>query len=232
MRIRHLAAAAGLVVAVASYASAHGPDQTGHQIADLGPFVLEGGATIENLRMSYVTHGTLNTRKDNTILFMHGFGANHHLVDHLVGPSMPFDTDKYFIIATDAFGNTQVGFEHSTSATNSGMKMNFPAYNLRDAVNAEYKLVTEGLGIDHLLAVAGISLGAEKTLHFVVNHPDHMDGAIPIVGGALLSSEGFFTFTNFPKVIENCAGWRDGNYDENPGECAAAWAAIYRIPVP
>ena len=67
---------------------------------------------------------------------MHGFGGNHHLFDHLIGPGRPLDTDKYFIICPDALGATQTTFEHSTSPTNSGLKMKFPSYNRRDMVKA------------------------------------------------------------------------------------------------
>ena len=149
---------------VGAGAWAHQPDQPAHQVADLGSFTLESGAVIDNLRMSYVTHGTLNTAKDNAILFMHGFGSNHHGMDHLVGPGKGLDTTKYFIIASDTLGNTQVNFAHSTSPTTSGLKMNFPEYTTRDMVHAEYKLVTEGLGINHLVAVTGISWGGGRKL--------------------------------------------------------------------
>jgi len=211
-------------------ALAHGPDQAPHQIADLGEFQLEGGGVIDNLRMSYVTHGTLSEAKDNAVLFMHGFAANHHLADHLIGPGKAFDTDKYFVIASDTFGSTQTGFEHSTSATSSGLGMKFPAFNGRDMVNAEHKLITAGLGIDHLVAVTGISMGAVKTVQFAVSHPDFMDGAIPIVGGAgLWSSMSFLSDVLLRSAIENCAGWADGEYDENPQDCAAA-ALIGIVP--
>lgn len=209
------------VFSLAPPAWAHGPDQVAHQIADLGKFRMEGGGVIEKLRMSYVTHGKLNRKKSNAILVMHGFGANHHLADVLIGPGMAFDTDKYFVIASDTFGNTQTEFEHSTSATNTGMNMDFPAYNTRDMVNAEHRLVTKGLGIKHLVAVSGISVGAEKTIQFAVSYPDFVDKAIPIVGGALWSSQGFFTFTQLPMTIEHCAGWNNGDYERNPKECAA-----------
>jgi homoserine O-acetyltransferase len=202
-------------------AFAHGPDRPPHQIADLGDLVLESGAVIKNLRMSYVTHGTLSAAKDNAILFMHGFGMNHHQVDFLIGPGKPLDMDKYFIICSDSLGNTQTGFEHSTSPTSSGLKMDFPAYNLRDMIQAEYKLVKEGLGINHLLAVTGISSGAAKALQFAVSHPDFMDGSIPIVGGALFSTKGFFTDLLLRSIIEGCEGWQGGNYEANPRECAA-----------
>jgi len=105
-------------------------------MAELGELKLEAGGVIPNLKMSYVTHGNLNAAKSNVILFMHGWGLNHHQIDHLIGPGKPFDTDKYFIICTDELGNSQTTFAHSTSPTNSGLKMKFPIYNGRDKVKA------------------------------------------------------------------------------------------------
>lgn len=210
-----------LSLAFVPIASAHRPDQAPHQIANLGELKLERGGVIHNLKMSYVTHGKLNATKDNAILFMHGFGMNHHQIDHLVGPGRPFDTDKYFIICSDELGNTQTGFEHSSSPTNSGLKMKFPPYNLRDRVNAEYMLVTRELGIPHLLAVSGISSGAVHTVQFAVSYPDFMDGVFPIVGGAQMTTQGFFFGSLMGSILESCAGWNGGNYDENPKACAA-----------
>jgi homoserine O-acetyltransferase len=214
-------ALAVLLTAQGSGVFAHWPDQPPHQIAHLGDLQLEGGGVLTNFKMSYVTHGRLNAAKDNAILFMHGFGLNHHQVDHLIGPGRPLDTDKYFIICSDSLGNTQTTFEHSTSPTNSGLKMAFPAYNLRDRVKAEHKLVTEGLGIPRLLAVTGISKGAEHSVQFAISYPDFMDGIFPIVGGALWSSQGFFFVPLIASTIASCAGWDGGNYDDNPRECAA-----------
>ena len=54
---------------------------------------------------------------------LHGFAANHHWADHLIGPGKPLDTDKYFVICPDELGSPQTTFEHSTSPTNSGLKM-------------------------------------------------------------------------------------------------------------
>ncbi len=122
-------------VVTAPRALAHWPDQPLHQFADLGEFSFEGGGSIPNLRMSYVTHCTLNAAKDNAILFMHGFGLNHHQADHLIGPELPLDTNKYFAICTDQLGSTQTTFEHSTSPTHSGLKMKFPNYSGRDRVH-------------------------------------------------------------------------------------------------
>src|SRR4030095_13352 len=123
-------------------------------------------------------------------------------------------------ICSDALGNTQTTFEHSTSPTNSGLKMAFPAYNLRDRVKAEHKLVTEGLGIRRLLAVTGISSGAEHSVQFAISYPDLMDRVFPIVGGALGSSQGFFFMPLIASTIASCAGWNGGDYDDNSRESA------------
>jgi len=210
-----------LTLAHSPIASAHWPDQAPHQIADLGEFEFEGGGKIPNLRMSYITRGKLNAAKDNAILFEHGFGANHHTLDHIIGPGRPLDTNKYFIICVDVLGNTQTTFEHSTSPTNSGLKMKFPFYNGRDMVNAQYRLITETLGIPHLLAMTGISSGGDHSVQFAVSYPDFMDGIFPLSGGALWTTQGFFFGSLMISILESCEGWDGGNYDENPSQCAS-----------
>jgi homoserine O-acetyltransferase len=203
-------------------ASAHWPDQPPHQFANLGEFEFEGGGKIQNLRISYVTHGKLNAARDNAILFMHGFGLNHHQADHLIGPGRPLDTDKYFLICPDALGNTQTKFEHSTSPTTSGLKMKFPFYNARDVVKANYRLLTQELGIPHLLAVTGISMGGLLSVQFAVSYPDFIDGIFPIVGGALWGTDVVYFMSSLQiSSIEACKGWDGGNYDENPNQCAS-----------
>jgi homoserine O-acetyltransferase len=67
--------------------------------------------------------------------------------------------------------------------------MKFPAYKGRDKVKAEHKLVTDGLGIPHLLAVSGISSGADHSVQMAVSYPGFMDGIFPISGGALWTTE-------------------------------------------
>jgi homoserine O-acetyltransferase len=210
---------------VVSTASAHGPDGAKHHMVQLSNMPLESGAVVTNLKMSYTSHGTLNATKDNAILVLHGFGANHHAFDGIIGPGKALNTDKYFIIAPDQFGSTQVGFDHSTSPTTSGMKMDFPPYNLRDMVQAQHKLVTEGFGIRHLRAVLGISMGATQALQYAVMHPDFMDAIVPIVGVPVYGSEAFLIMTQVQAIIENCAAWHGGNYTENSTECAgtALW---------
>jgi homoserine O-acetyltransferase/O-succinyltransferase len=151
---------------------------------------------------------------------MHGFGLNHHNIDHLIGPGRPLDSKKYFIVCVDTLGNTQTAFEHSTSPTNSGLKMQFPLFNGRDQVNAAHKLLTESIGIRHLLASTGISWGGYQSMQLAVSYPDFVDGIVPIVGTALWSVERTFRGAWMLWILRTCAGWDGGNYSENPKECA------------
>lgn len=215
-----LCAIFGLSLVVANGANAHWPGQPPHQMAQLGELKLESGEVIKNFRMSYVTHGKLNAAKDNAILFITGYAANHHLFDHMIGPGRPLDTDRYFIICPDPLGATQTNFEHTTSPTNSGLKMKFPFYNLRDMVNAQYRLITEALGIPRLLAVTGISSGGSQSVQFAVSFPHFMDGLFPVVGGALGGTQGRFRAPLIRSSIESCKGWDGGEYDDNPKQCA------------
>jgi homoserine O-acetyltransferase len=220
VRFGSTALAALLMAMAAPCVSAHWPGQPEHHIADLGEFGFEDGGSIPNLRISYVTHGKLNAAKDNAILFMHGFAANHHSFDHLIGPGRALDTEKYFIICTDELGNPQTTFEHSSSPTNTGLRMSFPAYKPRDRLNAEYRLVTQALGIPHLLAAGGISSGADASVQMAVSYPQFVDGIFPISGGALYSTSYFYFVPLFFSILESCPGWNGGNYEQNPKTCA------------
>jgi len=206
---------------------AHWPDQPPHQMAQLGELTLERGGVIPNLKISYVTHGKLNAAKDNAILFLHGFGGNHHLIDHHIGPGRTLDTDKYFIVCSDALGATQTGYEHSTSPSNSGLKMKFPQYNHRDMVKAQHLLVTQALGLPHLLAVTGVSSGAADTLQFAVSYRDFMAGIVLLVGGTFGGNTYLFRGPFALSIIDSCSGWNGGDYDENPKPCAASALSGY-----
>ncbi|MGD8790152.1 MAG: alpha/beta hydrolase, partial [Burkholderiales bacterium] len=80
-----LIAMISLVISSSSLVWAHGPDLAPHQMATIGDIKLESGAVVRNVLMSYVTYGKLNSEKSNAVLLLHGFGANHHLFDHLIG---------------------------------------------------------------------------------------------------------------------------------------------------
>lgn len=159
-------------------AYAHTPTQPAHQSYAEGDFQLENGSVIRDFNLSYVTHGKLNADKSNAILMVTAIGGNHHRIDYLIGPGKALDTDKYFIICTDAIGNGL-----TTSPSNSKLQPNvsFPEFNMRDMVNSQYKLVHELFGIKKLVSVVGASMGGMQALQWAVSYPDMMKSIVPIV---------------------------------------------------
>jgi homoserine O-acetyltransferase len=187
-----------------------------HLVANLGDFKFESGEVLKDFKVSYVTHGKLNKAKSNVILAMQFFGGDHHGYDFLIGPGKALDTDKYFIIATDFIGNSVIRQDVTTGPTNSGLKMEFPAYNVRDSVNVEYKLLKEYLGFDHVLAVIGASIGAMKSYQFALSYPTYMTAAIPIAGAAATNPKTRWVLNNMMDIIALDSGWNGGNYETNP----------------
>src|SRR6187402_794072 len=144
--------AASLLLSLPS--AAHTPQQPPHQLFAEGDLQLESGEAIRDFSISYVTHGTLNAKKSNAILMVTAISGNHHRLDFMIGPGKALDTEKYFIIATDAIGN---GLTTSPSNSTAQPSMKFPKFLIRDMVTSQKKLM-EHLGIDHVVAVVGPSM--------------------------------------------------------------------------
>jgi len=112
--------------------------------------------------------------------------------------------------------------------------MKFPVYKDRDLVTAQFRLITEVLGISHLVAITGISSGADNSLQFAVSYPQLMDGILPVSGGALWGANGRLRGSLSLSTLDSCKGWDGGNYDENPKDCAsnllALWAQYFYTP--
>jgi len=211
-------------------APAPAPVSTGphpeHLIANLGDVKLGSGDVIKDFKVSYVTHGKLNKAKNNVILVMQPFLAGHHLHDFLIGPGKALDTDKYYIVASDFIGNSLLQQGVTTGPTNSGLKMEFPWFTIRDSTNVDYKLLKDYLGIEHVVAVIGPSIGAMKAYQFGVSYPTYVSGAVAIMGSPLISPRMRWVLSNAMDIIAMDGGWQGGNYEVNPsGGLSAALMA-------
>ena len=159
-------------------ASAHKENEPIHQLFSEGNLNLENGAMIEDFKISYTTQGVLNANKSNAILMVTAIGGNHHRIDYLIGPGKALDTDKYFVICTDAIGN---GLTTSPSNSKTQANINFPEFNIRDMVNSQYRLINEHFGITKLVAVVGASMGGMQALQWAVSYPNTMQSIVPII---------------------------------------------------
>jgi homoserine O-acetyltransferase/O-succinyltransferase len=225
-RIKETAGAfvlAALLALAAVPALAHGPNQPPHQSYKIGDLKLESGETIQDFAISYVTHGTLNAKKSNAILMVTAISGNHHRLDFLIGPGKALDTDKYFIVCTDAIGN---GLTTSPSNSTAQPHMKFPRFLIRDMATSQYKLMTEHLGIQHVVAVIGPSMGGMQTLQWGVSHPDFMDSLVALVPLARTPAWTVTVLEASRKAIMLDPAWKGGDYTEPPEQGIRLWRDI------
>ena len=207
-------------------AAAHTPQQPPHQSYGEGDLKLESGEAIKDFAISYVTHGILNARKSNVILMVTAISGNHHRLDFMIGPGKALDTDKYFIVCTDAIGN---GFTTSPSNSKAQPRMSFPKFTIRDMVESQYRLLKEKFGIDHVVAVIGPSMGGMQVLQWGVSHPDFMDALVAMVPLAKTPGWTVAVLEASRKAIMNDAAWNNGNYESPPEQGVRLWRDILTL---
>jgi homoserine O-acetyltransferase len=215
-------AAAPLLLALAAPALAHTPNQPPHQSYKMGDLALESGEVIKDFSISYVTHGTLNAKKSNAILMVTAISGNHHRLDFLIGPGKALDTDKYFVVCTDAIGN---GLTTSPSSSTAQPHMKFPKFVIRDMVTSQKKLM-EHLGIDHVVAVIGPSMGGMQTLQWGVSHPEFMDSLVALVPLARTPAWTVTVLEATRKAIMLDPTWQNGDYAAPPEHGIRLWRDI------
>ena len=202
------------------------PDR--QQFASLGDFKLESGQVIKNCRIGYRTYGKLNSAKNNGILFPSWFGGTAKDVEY-TDPWKAIDTTKYYLIIADALGDG-VSSSPSNSMTQHGPR--FPHFSVRDMVESQYRLLINKMGIVHVRAVMGISMGGIQTFQWSVSHPYFMDVLIPIVGSPRPSSYDLMGYNIYRRVIEEDAGFNHGNYKVNPIIVPAAMLSEFASTTP
>jgi len=186
-----------------------------------GRFTFENGGDIPDMKVGYVTFGTLNANKTNAILLVPGTSGGRHAYDAHIGPGKTFDTDKYFVIGADPIGGG------TSTSPKDGLGPDFPKYTIRDMVRAQHAMVTKGLGITRLLAVGGSSMGSFQTVEWGINFPDAMAGLIMIVPAARSDHHFAAVVDAFEAMITLDPKYQNGRYTENPTEGIRRAALIY-----
>jgi homoserine O-acetyltransferase len=184
-------------------------------------FKFASGETLPELRLHYRTIGKAAqdakgvTR--NAVLIMHGTtgsGAQFlrpEFAGELFGAGQPLDATKFFIVLPDDIGHGQ------SSKPSDGMHAKFPRYGYRDMVEAEYRLLSEGLGVSHARLVMGTSMGGMHTWLWGEIHPDFMDALMPLASlPAQISGRNRAWRRVIIDAIRNDPAWAGGEYKSQP----------------
>ena len=171
------------------------------QFASLGDLPLESGEILQDVRIGYRIAGTLNADKSNIIVFPTWFsGSTGNLIQYgLVGPGLLADTGRYYVIVIDSLAN---GVSSSPSNSQKQAGAGFPGISIDDMVTSQHLLLTQHLGIEHVRAVMGVSMGGMQAFQWMGQYPGFMDKAIPIDGSPRMTSYDLLQFQTHLQVIE------------------------------
>ena len=216
--------AAFTLVSVTAMAADYPAPKQGDWVAK--DFKFHTGETMPELKLHYTTVGEPTGQP---VLVLHGSGGSAAsmltptFAGELFGPGKPLDASKYYIIIPDGIG-------HGKSLKPSdGMKTAFPHYDYDDMVDAQYRLVTEGLGIKHLRLVIGNSMGGMHTWIWGVRYPQMMDALVPMASQpTAMAARNWILRRTMIETIRNDPDYNGGNYTGQPRMMKYAIAA-YRF---
>ena len=191
-----------------------------------GDFVLKNfrfasGETLPELRLHYRTLGKLQRDARgvarNAVLIMHGTGGTGaqflrpEFAGELFRDGGELDTARFFVILPDGIGHGK------SSKPSDGLRAQFPHYGYEDMIAAQYRLVTEGLGVQHLRLVMGTSMGGMHSWLWGQRYPDAMDALMPLASlPTQISGRNRAWRRVAIDAIRLDPQWRGGDYREQP----------------
>jgi homoserine O-acetyltransferase/O-succinyltransferase len=189
----------------------------------LRDFKFKSGETLPELRLHYVTLGTpvrdTSGVVRNAVLVMHGTGGagtqflTPQFAGVLFGPGQLLDATKFFIILPDGIGHGR------SSKPSDGLHARFPRYTYDDMVRAQYQLLTEKLGVNHLRLVMGTSMGGMQTWVWGETYPDFIDALMPLASLPVeIAGRNRVMRRMIMEAIRNDPAWAAGDYKEQPRE--------------
>ena len=184
-------------------------------------FRLQSGETLPEMGMHYLTLGT--PRRDeqgivrNAVLILHGTTGSSaqflraEFAGELFGEGQLLDASRYFIVIPDNLGHGQ------SSKPSDGLRAKFPRYGYRDMIEAQRRLLVDGLGVNHLRLIIGTSMGGMHTWLWGQMHPDFMDALLPLASlPTQISGRNRVWRRLIIDAIRTDPDWLAGNYGKTP----------------
>ena len=200
-------------------------EENGGVIALETPLSLDSGGELGGLEIAYRTWGTLNATRSNAILVCHALTLDQHVRgahpltgkpgwwEGMVGPGLPLDPDRHFIICANVVGGCMgsTGPLSINPQTGEPWGLAFPVITIGDMVRAQARLI-EALGIERLFAVVGGSMGGMQALQWAASYPDKLFAAVVIAAAARHSAQNIAFHEVGRQAIMADPDWRGGAY--------------------
>jgi len=212
MSIRAVTAFVFAAVSFASYAADFPPPKQGEWTAR--DFKFHTGDVMPELRIHYTTIG----KSDGIpVLVLHGSGSSAQsmltpaFAGELFGAGQPLDAEKYYIIIPDGLGHGK------STKPSDGLKTKFPQYNYADMVDAQYRLLAEGLAIKHVRLIIGNSMGGMHVWLWGEKYPEYMDALVPMASQpTAMASRNWMLRRMMLESIRQDPEYAGGNYTKPP----------------
>ena len=195
-------------------------------------FMFTGGQTLPELRIHYRTLGTpvkdSHGMVSNAVVIGHGTGGSGggflsaQFAGELFGPGQTLDAARYFIILPDGIGHGK------SSKPSDGLHARFPHYGYTDMVTATFRLLTEGLGVNHARLIMGTSMGGMQTWVWGEQHPDFMDALMPLASlPTAMGGRNRVWRVTVMNAIRNDPGYLNGEYQKQPESLKTGAAMLW-----
>ncbi len=194
-------------------------------------FRFQSGEVLPELRLNYITLGTpkrdAGGRVTNAVLGLHGTTSNGNALlnafsGELFAPGQPLDSKEYYIILPDSIGHG------GSSKPSNGLRTRFPHYGYNDMVEAQHRLVTDGLGVNRLRLVIGVSMGGMHTWLWGAKYPEMVDAMMPLTSQPTqISGMNYLWRRVMIDAIRNDPDWNGGLYEKQPTRWYSAATLLF-----
>jgi homoserine O-acetyltransferase len=193
-------------------------------------FKTESGLVLPEAKIVYGTYGKLNAAGDNAVLLPSHYMANMRGYGWLIAPGgmakgRALDSTQLFLITSELFGNGRSSSPSNTPEPFHGPR--FPVMTIRDNVNAVHQMLVEQLGVKHLKAVIGFSMGAQQAFQWAVSYPDFMDRIVATSGTAKTYGHGIARNEGQIAAITADESFKGGDYTEEPAKGISAFGMVW-----
>ena len=196
-----------------------------YQVYDLGDFELQSGVVLNSARLAYRTYGELNQTGDNVVVLPTFYTGTHLRNEGYFGPGRAIDPARHFVVSINMFGN---GI--SSSPSNTPVPYNaagFPQITLYDNVRAQYRLLTEVLGVRRVALVTGWSMAGCQSFQWGAQYPDLVDAILPFCASAKTSEHNIVFLEGVKAALQADSIYDNGNYSSPPERGLKAFGRVY-----
>ena len=196
-----------------------------YQVYDLGDFELQSGVVFSGARLAYKTYGELNQTRDNVVVLPTFYTGTHLRNEGYFGPGRAIDPARHFVVSINMFGN---GISSSPSNTPAPYNAaGFPQITLYDNVRAQYRLLTEVLGVRRVALVTGWSMAGCQSFQWGAQYPDFVDAILPFCASAKTSEHNIVFLEGVKAALQADSVYDNGNYRSPPERGLKAFGRVY-----